>query len=361
MLRVVQIGPGLDVRGGISEVIRLIVQNPPPEVVVKHYSTLSGYTAAAHLSRWNPNYYLRSFFSIINMLKNIVEIIYVVNKFDLAHIHITIAGSTLRKYFIATQINRKNFPFILHIHSSEYHTFFSRLPRPLQQAIQHQFLSSKGAIVLSNSVLEDYKRFFLGTQLPVWVLPNPVALPKDFSIECSTHLRLLFLGRLGSHKGSDRILHALTNLPKPVQQRVKVYMAGDGEVDATRKLVHQLGLEAQVEVRDWIGGEEKWRWFRFILPSRMEGLPMAMLEAMAWGKALIVSPVGGIPEYVTDGVEGFLVPPDDIDAIADAIRKLAENPELRAQMGMAARRRVEPLDIQNYRVRLGEIYREALG
>ena len=117
------------------------------------------------------------------------------------------------------------------------------------------------------------------------------------------------------------------------------------------------------EIRGWIAGAEKEAWMRqtnvFILPSRNEGLPMAMLEAMAWGKALIVSPVGGIPEYVTDGVEGFLVPPDDIDAIADAIRKLAENPELRMQMGMAARTRVEPLDIQNYRVRLGQIYREA--
>lgn len=150
-----------------------------------------------------------------------------------------------------------------------------------------------------------------------------------------------------------------------VRKRVMVRMAGDGEVDATRQLAHELELEAQVEVRDWIVGEEKQAWFRetngFILPSRMEGLPMAMLEAMAWGKALIVSPVGGIPEFVTDGVEGFLVPPDDIDAIADAIRKLAENPDLRVQMGMAARKRVEPLDIQNYRVRLGEIYREALG
>ena len=48
-----------------------------------------------------------------------------------------------------------------------------------------------------------------------------------------------------------------------------------------------------------------------------------------------------------------------VQRIADAIRKLAENPELRMQMGMAARKRVEPLDIQNYRVRLGEIYREA--
>jgi glycosyltransferase involved in cell wall biosynthesis len=141
-------------------------------------------------------------------------------------------------------------------------------------------------------------------------------------------------------------------------------MAGDGAVDDTRALAERLGIAPQVEIRDWIAGAEKEAWMQqtnvFILPSRNEGLSMAMLEAMAWGKTLIVSPVGGIPEFVTDGVEGFLVPPDDIDAIADAIRKLAENPDLRVQMGMAARKRVEPLDIQNYRIRLGEIYREAL-
>jgi glycosyltransferase involved in cell wall biosynthesis len=155
----------------------------------------------------------------------------------------------------------------------------------------------------------------------------------------------------------------MAKLPDAVRGRVRLYMAGDGAVDDTRALAERLGIAPQVEIRDWIAGAEKEAWMRqtnvFILPSRNEGLPMAMLEAMAWGKALIVSPVGGIPEFVTDGVEGFLVPPDDIDAIADAIRKLAENPDLRRQMGLAARKRVEPLDIQNYRVRLGEIYREA--
>jgi glycosyltransferase involved in cell wall biosynthesis len=186
---------------------------------------------------------------------------------------------------------------------------------------------------------------------------------EGISAECTA--KLLFLGRIGEHKGADRILRAIAKLPDAVRGRVRLCMAGDGAVDEACALAEQLGLASQVEIRGWIAGAEKEAWMRqtnvFILPSRNEGLPMAMLEAMAWGKALIVSPVGGIPEFVTDGVEGFLVPPDDIDAIADAIRKLAENPELRMQMGMAARKRVEPLDIQNYRIRLGEIYREALG
>jgi glycosyltransferase involved in cell wall biosynthesis len=365
MLRVVQIGPGLDVRGGISEVIRLIAQNPPPGGVIENFSTLSGRAAAAHFPKWNPNYYIRSFYSVLEIVKKTKDIRSTIEDCDLAHIHITVAGSTLRKYLISRQIVRKNIPFILHLHTSEYHIFYSRLPPPVQRRIQRLFLNSQGVIILSHGVLKDYRQTILGDLLPVWILPNPVALPQEFGAKHSSHLRLLFLGRLGSHKGSDRVLRALSGLPMNVRERVTVCMAGDGKVDATRKLAHELGLAAQVEVRDWIGGEEKLCWFRdtngFILPSRLEGLPMGMLEAMAWGKALIVSPVGGIPEFVTDGVEGFLVPPDDIDAIADAIRKLAENPELRAQMGMAARRRVEPLDIQNYRIRLGEIYREALG
>jgi len=154
-------------------------------------------------------------------------------------------------------------------------------------------------------------------------------------------------------------------LPQPTRSKVSVFMAGNGMVEAMQSLATDLGISDRVTIKDWIQSEAKNAWLRdtnaFILPSQNEGLPNAMLEAMAWGKALIVSPVGGIPEFVTDGVEGFLVPPDDIDAIADAIRKLAENPDLRVQMGMAARKRVEPLDIQNYRIRLGEIYREALG
>jgi glycosyltransferase involved in cell wall biosynthesis len=182
-------------------------------------------------------------------------------------------------------------------------------------------------------------------------------------VECGA--ALIFLGRIGEHKGADRILRAIAKLPDAVRAQVRLCMAGDGAVDEMRALAEQLGLASQVEIRGWIAGADKEAWMRqtnvFILPSRNEGLPMAMLEAMAWGKALIVSPVGAIPEFVTDGVEGFLVPPDDIDAIADAIRKLAENPDLRVQMGTAARKRVEPLDIQNYRIRLGEIYREALG
>lgn len=222
---------------------------------------------------------------------------------------------------------------------------------------------SEGLIVLSDQWREFYRGLLGDCARPLWVMPNPVELPEHWRVDASDTLKLLFLGRMGEHKGTDRILRAVTRLPQPLRERVRLYMAGDGDVDTVRRLAVELGLQAQVDIRDWIEGADKERWLQetdaFILPSRAEGLPMAMLEAMAYGKALIVSPVGGIPEFVSEGQEGILVPPDDIDAISHAIAKLAENPDLRRQMGLAARARVEPLDVRRYVERLKQIYHQA--
>jgi glycosyltransferase involved in cell wall biosynthesis len=79
----------------------------------------------------------------------------------------------------------------------------------------------------------------------------------------------------------------------------------------------------------------------FVLPSLSEGLPMAVLEAMALGRPVVATRVGGVPEAVEDGVTGLLVPPSDPAAMAAAILKLLRDPELAAQMGTAGRERVE--------------------
>lgn len=77
-----------------------------------------------------------------------------------------------------------------------------------------------------------------------------------------------------------------------------------------------------------------------VLPSLWEGLPNALLEAMAAGLPVVATAVGGTPEVVVDGVTGFLVPPRDPQALADAILRLLRDPELRQRMGEAGRARV---------------------
>jgi glycosyltransferase involved in cell wall biosynthesis len=79
----------------------------------------------------------------------------------------------------------------------------------------------------------------------------------------------------------------------------------------------------------------------FVLPARSrEGMPRALLEAAASARPLVVTDVPGCRHFVRDGVEGFVVPPDNADALADALEKLARDPDLRQRMGESARLRL---------------------
>jgi glycosyltransferase involved in cell wall biosynthesis len=138
-------------------------------------------------------------------------------------------------------------------------------------------------------------------------------------------------------------------------------MAGDGDVAGARSLVQEHGLADVVEVRDWLDPVERDRVLAlssvFVLPSHNEGLPMAMLEAMAWGVVPVVSPVGGIPEVVTDGVNGLLVGPGDVPQLAAALHRLAADPELLSRLSVAARRSAEGYGAVAYADHIVEIWR----
>ena len=120
-------------------------------------------------------------------------------------------------------------------------------------------------------------------------------------------------------------------------------IAGDGEVERARDRVRELRLEDTVEVRGWLSesdtGELLDHSHVLVLPSRIEGQPMAVLEAMARGLCVIASDVGGLPEMIGGGC-GVIVSPDDIDAIAAALRLVVHDHELRARYGAAAYARV---------------------
>ncbi|MGH3627544.1 MAG: glycosyltransferase, partial [Sciscionella sp.] len=95
-----------------------------------------------------------------------------------------------------------------------------------------------------------------------------------------------------------------------------------------------------------------------LLPSRDEGLPTAILEAMAFGLVPVVSPVGSIPEVITDGVNGLLVPVGDHAALGAAVRKLIEDPALLTALGVAARATAESMSESNYAARLAGLWRD---
>lgn len=148
------------------------------------------------------------------------------------------------------------------------------------------------------------------------------------------------LGRLEPEKGFDVLLDAVAQLPP----EVRLVLGGSGlEQEALAAQVDALGLQHRVTLTGFVADVPAFlgQTGIFVLPSRSEGLGLVLLEAMAAGRPVVASRVGGIPEVVLDGETGLLVPPEDPGALADAIRRLLEDPSLAQRLGEAGRRRVE--------------------
>ena len=139
-----------------------------------------------------------------------------------------------------------------------------------------------------------------------------------------------------------------------------------GDKERMDRLVGEGGLASHIRLLGIVSGACKESALAeadcLVLPSYAEGLPMAILEGMAYGLPIIATRVGAIPEVITDGVEGFLVEPGDIESLADRLLRLSMDAELREQMGIAARRRVEADHSLDVMVEgLLTVYSEALG
>lgn len=147
-----------------------------------------------------------------------------------------------------------------------------------------------------------------------------------------------FTGRLVHSKGVDLLLHAAALLPAPP----RLLVVGDGpERPVLERLVEALGLRRQVRFTGFRRDARHLldRVDLLVVPSRSDGTPLAVSEALLAGVPVIAARLGGIPEQITDGREGLLVPPADPPALAAAIARLLADPSLRRRMGATGRRR----------------------
>jgi glycosyltransferase involved in cell wall biosynthesis len=149
-------------------------------------------------------------------------------------------------------------------------------------------------------------------------------------------------GRLVKLKGIEYLLAAAAMLRHEFPT-LRVEIAGSGP--ERRKLdeaVARSGLGGSVKFLGWIDDLSSvlGRWNIFVMPSLEEGFPIAALDAMAAGLPVVASAVGGVPELIQDGKTGWLVPPQDAEALADRLRPLLSEPDLRLSMGAAGYERV---------------------
>jgi glycosyltransferase involved in cell wall biosynthesis len=177
------------------------------------------------------------------------------------------------------------------------------------------------------------------------VIPNWTATPDLLAIGHSRGLReggpvrLLFLGWLDREKGVGELLDACHRLR--AQRNFTLDIAGEGNFSgAARALVERHRIADVVRFRGWLQGDALRAALAesdvLVLPSWAEGLPNAMVEAMAARLAIVVTSVGSIPDVVTDGRDALLVPPRDVLALERALSRVIDDRDLRQRLGEAA-------------------------
>lgn len=161
----------------------------------------------------------------------------------------------------------------------------------------------------------------------------------------AAQLTILSVGRLVPEKGPDLMVDAVAQL-RERNVDVRLTLVGDGP--RRRALEHRiraLGLTDVVHLAGAVASDEMVDWYRrsdvFCLPSFAEGVPVVLMEAMSSGLPVVTTRIAGIPELVEDGESGIVVAPGRADLIADALERLAKDPQLRQDLAEGGRRSVQ--------------------
>jgi len=158
-------------------------------------------------------------------------------------------------------------------------------------------------------------------------------------------------------------LECVDLLARGVDFRMEILGDGSERASLEGRLAGSLG--GRVKLLGWVDERGILATLRraslFVLPSRRESLGVALMEAMACAKAVVATSVGGVPEVTDAGRCALLVPPEDPNALADAVATLLADPRRRADLGLAARARiVESFRLDQSVARLRQLWKEAI-
>ena len=263
----------------------------------------------------------------------------IINKPDIVHIHSSFGPSFYRKMPFIYMACLWGIPVVNHIHGAEFETFYHKASPRKKKRIAKVYGKCRILVALS----EEWKRNLelLVPAEKIEVIENYCKIPDQSGTEKKR--QILFLGEIGRRKGCYDIPGIYEKLSEKAG-RIPLIMAGDGELAEIKSLFEEKGLLEAISFPGWVRGEEKEKLLResgiFLFPTYYEGMPMAVLEAMAYGMAIVATKVGGIPQLIKDGLSGYLCEPGNIEEISGRLLELSEDEDKRKRMGSMARQKV---------------------
>lgn len=349
MKKVCMVVPSFSAKGGIASVVSGYRGSALEKAYdIRYIETYSDVSKAKKL--WKA---VTSYFKFIHLL--------IFWKPDMVHIHSSFGASFYRKLPFIWLSSWFHIPIVNHIHGADFESFWPNNNRKRQLRIQKAYLRCEKVIALS-----DEWKLNLSKILP----PEKIVIVENYSLIhndndnkeiCSSNV--LFLGFLCKRKGCFDIPAVIDMVSKKIPS-VKFILAGSGaneDVNKLKELIKKYNVEEKVVFPGWIRGEEKDMQLSsaalFFLPSYNEGMPMAILDAMGFGKPIVSTTVGGISKIVQNDINGYLFQPGDIDGFSQAITLLLSDKKRRLEMGRKSLEIVmNRYSLEEHIKKIGKIY-----
>lgn len=241
----------------------------------------------------------------------------------IVHIHTASYNSFKRSSIFVSLSNFMNRKVVLHIHGGGFKEYYHTNPLWIKSVLE-----KCDALV---ALTESWKCFYesLGCT-NVKVVSNIIPEPLYRNIDADGLIHLLFLGWIVKEKGIYDLLDVLAAHKKEWENKLRLHVGGNHEVEKLINYIDSNHLEKIVSYEGWVTGEKKIYLLNlmdvFILPSYTEGMPISILEAFSYGKPVISTPVGGIPEMVNND-NGFLFQPGDKKSLEAILISIITDPD----------------------------------
>jgi glycosyltransferase involved in cell wall biosynthesis len=343
------IGPGPEEIGGVATFIQFIRSSAVlnRKFDIQHMDTSRGQknqSTAGRLSYLNLTLLMRQVHRLIFILAGY--------KPQVVHFNVTAGWSFWKTALFILISHLFHIKTIAHIHGGDFNLFVDSL-KSISRRLAIATLKKADAVVVLSSWWQSYIQAIVKAPINVIVISNA---PENALINATDPDRVLidrkgntiiFVGSIGRRKGIFDILEAIPFVIED-HECARFLFLGEEEIAGEKQKILQICGDPRIQEHvcflGWVTGEKKRACYQeadiFILPSYAENLPFALLEAMAVGLPVVTTPVGGIPEIIQDGENGFLIEPGSKTQLKERILQLLKDPQLRQRLGKNAQKTI---------------------
>jgi len=332
---ILMLGPSLDYPGGVTEVVRLYYAAGAFESwPLRYVSTYAGRGWSTILRSWLP--------AMCRVLISLTR-----GRVALVHVHSAAYGSFWRKSVLCALAFAFRVPYVIHLHDGRLSAFYQSGCNGLAKSWVRGVLRKAARVVVLTAHWRD-EVHKIEPAARITIIGNPVRVPLHVPPPQRPARTVLYLGWLLKEKGVLDLVKAIPIVLRAVPEATFVLagrgIPGNGDVASIMDLVRSLRVERSLRFPGWVDGDRKGNLLRksdvFVLPSYYEGLPLSVLEAMAYGVPVVATHVGGIPDLIEDRVNGLLAAAGQPQALSRAIVAMLTDDALRNRLREAAHRDV---------------------